>query len=125
MGDDRELDHAAGRYRPPGSLWCLLRAGRRSDNAAYETWSDSTAGTRDVAGKAQAELERRGHKVPAWAPEDEHSEPRADQPERQAEAEPEQEAEPEASEPEASPEAAEGTGPGTEPEPELAEPGVV
>ena len=93
------------------------REGWEADNAAYETWSDSTAGTRDIAGKAQAELERRGHKVPAWAPEDEHSEPRADEPERQAEAKPkpEQEAQPEASEPEASPEAAEDTGPGPEP----------
>ena len=99
------------------------REGWEADNASYETWSDSTAGTRDIAGKAQAELERRGHEVPAWAPEDEHSEPRADEPERQAEAEPEQEAEPEASEPEASPEAAEDTGPGTEPEP--AEAGMV
>ncbi len=99
------------------------REGWEADNAVYETWSDSTAGTRDIAGKAQAELERRGHKVHAWAPEDEHSEPRADEPERQAEAEPEQEAEPEPSEPEANPEAAEDTGPGTEPE--LAEPGVV
>jgi hypothetical protein len=97
------------------------REGWESDNAAYEAWSDSTAGTRDIAGKAQAELERRGHKVPAWAPEDEHSEPSSDEPERQAEAEPE--AAPEASEPEASPEAAEDTGTGTEPE--LAEPGVV
>ena len=99
------------------------REGWEADNATYETWSDSTAGTRDIAGKAQAELERRGHKVPAWAPEDEHSEPRADEPERQADTEPEQEAEPEASEPEASPEATEDTGPGTEPE--FAEPGVV
>jgi hypothetical protein len=101
------------------------REAGEAGNAAYETWSDSTAGTRDIAGKAQAELERRGHEVPAWAPEDEHSEPKADEPERQADTEPEQEAEPEASEPEASPEAAEDTGPGTEPEPELAEPGVV
>ena len=101
------------------------REGWEADNAVYEAWSDSTAGTRDIAGEAQAELERRGHKVPAWAPEDEHSEPKADEPERQAEAEPEQEAgpeasEPERSEPEASPEAAEDMG--TEPEPE---PGVV
>ncbi len=51
------------------------REGWEADNATYETWSDSTAGTRDIAGKAQAELERRGHNVPAWAPEDEHSEP--------------------------------------------------
>ena len=75
----------------------VRREGYEAGNAAYEAWSGSTAGTRDIAEKAQAELERRGHKVPAWAPEDEHSEPRADEPERQAEAEPERKAEPEAS----------------------------
>ena len=99
------------------------REGWEADNAAYEAWSESTAGTRDIAGKAQAELERRGHEVPAWTPEDEHSEPRADEPERQAEAEPEREAEPAGSEPEASPEAAGDAGPGTESESE-SEPGV-
>jgi hypothetical protein len=102
-------------YDQAAAELAVRREGWEADNAAYETWSDSTAGTRDIAGKAHAELERRGHEVPAWAPEDEHSEPKADEPER--------EAEPEASEPEASPEAAEDTGPGTEPE--LAEPGVV
>ncbi len=56
------------------------REGHEPDNAAYEAWSDSTAGTRDIAGKAQAELERRGHKVSARAPEDERSEARADEP---------------------------------------------
>jgi len=101
------------------------KEGWEADNAAYEAWSDSTASTRDIAENAQAELERRGYKVPAWAPEHEHSEPEADESERQAGPEPEQEAEPEASEPEASPEAGEGTVPGTEREPELAEPGVV
>ena len=95
------------------------REGWEADNAAYEAWSDSTAGTRDIAGKAQKELERRGYEVPAWTPEDERSEPEADESERQAEAEPEFEAEPEVSEPEASPEAAENAEPGTEPEPEV------
>jgi hypothetical protein len=95
------------------------RAGWEADNAGYEAWSDSTAATRDIAGKAQAELERRGHQVPAWTPEGERSEPEADESERQAEAEPEFEAEPEVIEPEVSPEAGNDVGPGTEPEPEL------
>ena len=76
-------------------------------NAQYETWSESTAGTRDIAGKAQQELERRGHEVPEWIPEEEQ--PEADEPEAD---EPEAEVpEPEASEPEASE--------GAEPEPEV------
>jgi hypothetical protein len=74
------------------------RGGWEADNAAYETWSDSTAGTRDIAGKAQKELERRGHAVPEWTPEQEQ--PEADVPETD---EPEAEMpEPDASEPEAS-----------------------
>jgi hypothetical protein len=67
-------------------------------NAVYEAWSDSTADTRDIAGKAQRELERRGYEVPEWTPEAEQPEP--DEPEAD---EPEVEVpEPEASEPEAS-----------------------
>jgi hypothetical protein len=73
------------------------REGWEADNAAYETWSDSTAGTRDIAGKAQKELERRGHAVPEWTPEEEQ--PEADEAEAD---EPEVEVpEPEAREPEA------------------------
>ena len=87
------------------------REGWEADNAAYEAWSDSTAGTRDIAGKAQTELQRRGYDVPAWTPEDKHSEPEGDEPEHQTEPEPELE-----TEPEASPEAAENSGPETEPE---------
>jgi hypothetical protein len=68
--------------------------GWEADNAAYETWSDSTAGTRDIAGRAQKELERRGYEVPEWTPEEEQ--PEADEPEAD-----EPEPEPEASEPEA------------------------
>ena len=37
----------------------------------YEAWSESTAGTRDIAGKAHKELERRGYEVPEWTPEEE------------------------------------------------------
>ena len=43
-------------------------------NAEYEAWSESTAGTRDIAGKAQKELERRGYEVPEWTPEEEQPE---------------------------------------------------
>ena len=67
-------------------------------NATYEAWSESTAGTRDIAGKARKELERRGYEVPEWTPEEEQ--PQVDEPESD---EPEVEVtEPEASEPEAS-----------------------
>jgi hypothetical protein len=69
-----------------------------ADNAEYEAWSESTAGTRDVAGKAQKELQRRGYEVPEWTPEEEQpeaGEPEADEPEVEM-------PEPEASEPEAS-----------------------
>jgi hypothetical protein len=92
------------------------REGWEADNAAYEAWSNSTAGTRNIAGKAQAELQRRGYEVPAWTPEDERSEPEPDEPDHQAEPEPELEAEPEVNEREASPEAADNAE--TEPEPE-------
>ena len=47
------------------------RGGLEAQNEEYEAWSDSTAGTRDIAGKAQKELERRGHQVPEWTPEEE------------------------------------------------------
>ena len=84
-------------------------------NAEYEVWSESTAGVRDIAGKAQRELERRGYEVPEWTPEAEQpeaDEPKADEPEAD---------EPEADEPEADePEANE---PEVEvPEPEASEP---
>ena len=48
-----------------------------ADNADYEAWSDSTAQTRDIAEKAQHELEQRGHQVPEWTAGN-------DSPERQA-----------------------------------------
>ena len=67
-------------------------------NATYEAWSESTAGTRDIAGKARKELERRGYEVPEWTPEEEQPEvdgPESDEPEVDV-------TEPEASEPEAS-----------------------
>jgi hypothetical protein len=92
------------------------RAELEAANADYEAWSDSTAPMREIAEKAQRELERRGYQVPEWAPEDESSERQADEPEVEADA-PEVEADaPEANEPEAADSA------GPEPEPE---PGVV
>ena len=46
-----------------------------ADNARYEQWSAGTRATRDTAGKAAAELQRRGHAQandePHWQPEDE------------------------------------------------------
>jgi hypothetical protein len=85
-------------------------------NTEYEAWSESTAGTRDIAGKAQEELERCGYEVPEWTPGKEQPEtdaPEADEPEIEV-------PEPEANEPEASVDA--------EPEPEVLDepaPGVV
>jgi conjugative relaxase-like TrwC/TraI family protein len=96
-------------------------------NTDYEAWSDSTAQTREIAEKAQRELERRGYRVPDWTPEDESSERQADEPEGQADT-PEVEAdEPEVEtgqplvpEPEANaPEVADRTGPEPEPEPDM------
>ena len=92
------------------------RAELEAANADYEAWSDSTAQTREIAEKAQRELERRGHQVPEWAPENKSLERQADEPEGQADA-PEVEAdEPVMPEPEAADRA------GPEPEPE---PGVI
>ena len=94
-------------------------------NADYEAWSDSTAQTREIAEKAQRELERRGYQVPEWAPENESPERQADEPEGQVDA-PEVEAdapeveadEPVMPEPETNePEAADSAGPEPEPEP--------
>jgi hypothetical protein len=94
------------------------RAELEAANADYEAWSDSTAQTREIAEKAQRELERRGHQVPEWTPEDESHERRADAPEGQADA-PEVEAdEPVVPEPEANaPEVADNAAPEPEPEP--------
>ena len=89
------------------AMLAAQREGLDAGNAAYEAWSESTAGTREIAGKARKELERRGYEVPKLAPEDPHAEASeaeagADEPETQA---PEIEApEIEASEPETSPE---------------------
>ncbi len=89
-------------------------------NAEYEAWSESTSGTRDIAGKAQKELERRGHEVPEWTPGERQpamDEPEADELETELETEM---PEPEAAEPEASPSAG--------PEPEVLDepaPGMV
>ena len=98
------------------------RGNLEARNEEYEAWSESTAGTRDIAGKAQKELERRGHEVPDWTsaeeqPQTETAEP---QPEPELEAEV---PEVEASEPEMSPAAGETVEAETEPEP--AGPGAV
>ena len=101
------------------------RAELEAANADYEAWSDSTARTREIAEKAQRELERRGYQVPEWAPENESPERQADEPEGQVDA-PEVEAdapeveadEPVMPEPETNePEAADSAGPEPEPEP--------
>jgi hypothetical protein len=101
------------------------RAELEAANADYEAWSDSTAPTREIAEKAQRELERRGYQVPEWAPENESRERQADEPEGQAGG-PEVEAdaaevevdEPVMPEPETNePEAADNAGPEPEPEP--------
>ena len=84
-----------------------------ASNAEYEVWSESTSGTRDIAGKARKELERRGHEVPEWTPgerQPERNEPEADELETKPEAEV---PEPEAAEAEASA--------SVEPEPEALE----
>ena len=76
-----------GYLRPGGGQsWPAGAEGWKRTTRTYEAWSDSTAGTRDIAGKAQKELERRGYEVPEWTPEEEQPEPEADEPERQAEA---------------------------------------
>jgi hypothetical protein len=103
-------------YDQAAAVLAAQREELDAGNAEYEAWSESTADTRDIAGKAQKELERRGYEVPDWTPEEEQ--PEADEPEVP---EPDVEVpEPEASEPEASE--------GTEPELEVLEepaPGVV
>jgi hypothetical protein len=102
------------------------RGNLEARNEEYEAWSESTTDTRDLAGKARKELQRRGHEMPTWIPEDESSKPEPDESESRAEVEWEIEADApkaEAGEPEASPEAAEDVERGIEPEP--AEPGAV
>jgi hypothetical protein len=45
------------------------RSGLEAASARYEEWSAKTAGTRETAGKAKAELQRRGHEpAPAETP---------------------------------------------------------
>ena len=87
-------------------------------NADYEAWSDSTAQTREIAAKAQRELDRRGYQVPEWAPDDESPERQADESEGQADAPGVEAGEPVMPEPETNePEAADSAGPEPEPEP--------
>ena len=98
------------------------RGNLEARNEEYEAWSESTADTRGLAGKAQKELERRGHEVPDWTPEEEQPETESAEPRP----EPELEAdgpEVEASEPETSPETGETAEARAEPEP--AGPGAV
>ena len=115
-GEDRAF------YDQAAEVLSVKRGGLEARNEEYEAWSESTAGTREIAGKAQNELERRGHEVPGWTPEEEQ--PNAEtaepgpEPELQAEV-----PEVEAPEPEMSPEAGDATETGTELEP--AEPGAV
>ena len=92
------------------------RAELEAANGDYEAWSDSTAPTREIAEKAQRELERRGYQMPEWTPKDESHERQADAPEVD---EPEVEAdEPVVPEPETNaPEVADTAGPEPEPEP--------
>ena len=96
------MGHAAPRPAAPGvqaaAELAAQREGLDAGSAAYEAWSESTAGTREIAGKARKELERRGHEVPEWTPVEEQpdaDEPEADEPEVEV-------TEPETSEPEAS-----------------------
>ena len=113
-GEDRAF------YDQAADVLSGKRGGLEARNEEYEAWSDSTAGTRDIAGKAQKELERRGHQVPEWTPEEEQPETETAEPEPELAAEV---PEVEGSEPEASPEAGETAEAGAEPE--LAEPGAV
>ena len=95
-GGDRHADH--GGEGPGRRARTRLSTTRRrkcspasaaeleARNEEYEAWSDSTAGTRDIAGKAQKELERRGHQVPEWTPEEEQPETETAEPERRARA---------------------------------------
>ena len=111
-------------YHQAAEVLCGKRGGLEVRNEEYEAWSESTAGTREIAGKAQKELERRGHEVPEWTPEEAQAKAETAEPGP----EPELEAEVpdvEASEPEASPEAGESAEAEAEPEAELAEPGAV
>jgi hypothetical protein len=83
-----------------------------AQNTAYEAWSRDTAAAREEAGRAQAELERRGDQVPEWMPQ---ARDKGAEPQPEADPEPESEPAPEP-EPESEPEAA--LDPEREPEPE-------
>jgi hypothetical protein len=104
-------------YHQAAQVLSGKRGNLEARNEEYEAWSNSTARTRDIAEKAQRELERRGHEVPTWTPEDQRAEPETDEHEHQAETEPEHQAE-------AEPELEAETGPELEAEPALSEPGA-
>ena len=67
---------AATRHDQAGAASAAILAGQlaaerqrlEADNARYEKWSAATAGTRETAAKAQAELERRGITAAADGP---------------------------------------------------------
>lgn len=50
--------------RPSPGRWPLNGGGSKPGNARYENWAAGTRDTRDTAGKASAELQRRGQAQP-------------------------------------------------------------
>jgi hypothetical protein len=65
---DAEAEHDDMRAASARSLATAMAADTsrlEAANARYEEWSCRTASTRDLAGKAQAELQRRGQESPA------------------------------------------------------------
>jgi hypothetical protein len=68
---DTEAQHNHPGAASATALAAQLAAERRrleADNARYEQWSADTHATRDTAGKATAELQRRGHIQPDGEP---------------------------------------------------------
>jgi hypothetical protein len=68
---DAEAQHNATGAASAKALAAELAAERQrleADNARYETWSAGTRDTREAAGKARAELKRRGHAQPEEEP---------------------------------------------------------
>jgi hypothetical protein len=68
---DAETQHDHSGAASATALAARLAAKRQrleADNARYEQWSADTCATRDTAGKATAELQRRGHARPDGEP---------------------------------------------------------
>ena len=69
---DAEAEHdlvQAHKARALAHHMAAERSGLEAASARYEEWSAKTAGTRETAGKAKAELQRRGHEpAPAETP---------------------------------------------------------